>query len=112
MLDTLLVFLIAALVLQIVLTQNFLSRLRAADPDLFARLGRPNASFFLFHGGPDDRHPFLEFLKRRAYAALPAHFSSLSADGRRLHVLYRVVSGLWIATIVSAVVQVVIYISR
>lgn len=112
MLDTLLALLCSALVLQMVLTHIFLSRLRDADPELFARLGRPNALFFLFHGGPGDCHPFLEFLKRRAYTALPAHVVSLSTGSGRLRVLYRVVSGLWIATIMAAVVQVATHLSR
>jgi hypothetical protein len=112
MLDTLLLFLIAALALQVYLTRRFLSTLRAVDPALFERFGRPNALFFLLHGGPGDFHPFLDFLKRRDYCALPANAPALRTDAGRLRVLYRAVSGLWIAAIVSAALQIAAHLSH
>jgi hypothetical protein len=112
MLDTLLPLLLVALTLQVCLTRHFLASLRALDPGLFERFGRPNAFFFLLHGGPGDYHPFLEFLKRRDYDALPAGVPALRGHAGRLRVLYRVVSGLWIATIVSAALQVAAHLSR
>ncbi len=102
MLDNLLVVLLVALALQIVLTRRFARCLQVRDPALFERLDRPNGWFFMLHGGPGDDHPFLRFVLRDA-----AEIPELSVDAVRLRRVYRLVSLLWLATIASAVWQVV-----
>lgn len=103
MLDTFLPLLIAALLAQIALTWRFLSRLQATDPALCEKLGRPNALFFLLHGGPGDRHPFLEFLRHRRADSPVLEEPEWRVRAGRLLLLYRIASGLWIASIASAV---------
>ena len=103
MLDTFLPLLIAVLLAQIALTWNFVSWLRATEPDLYDSLGQPGALFFLFHGGPGNRHAFLEFLRNRHAGPPEREKPLLRVRANRLFTLYRIASGLWIATIASAV---------